>query len=156
MVTLEPMSADAWAAWRAGTIKAYAEDMVRTGSWPGDGAEGKATAEFDQIAPEGQATLGHGFYEVLSEAGLPVGSAWVAPADEAGRGALFFYNLVIAPEFRGHGYGRASMAAVERLALSLGYDAIWLHVFGDNTVARKLYLSIGYIETDVSMLKTLV
>jgi len=156
MVTLEPMTAEAWAAWRLTTIKAYAEDMVRTGSWREDGADSKAVEEFDRNAPEGQATPGHGFYAVLDEAGTVVGSAWVAPAEEVGRGALFFYNLVIEPGFRGRGYGRASMAAVERLALSLGYDALWLHVFGDNTIARKLYLSIGYVETDVSMLKSLV
>jgi len=35
------------------------------------------------------------------------------------------------------------------------YDAIGLHVFGDNDVARGLYRSSGYVETDVSMRKTL-
>lgn len=150
------MTAEDWTAWRLATIRAYADDMVRTGSWEQDGAEGKALEEFDRIASEGQATPGHGFHQILNEAGTTVGSAWVAPAEEIGRGALFFYNLVIEPEFRGRGYGRASMAAVERLALGLGYDAIWLHVFGDNTVARRLYESIGYVETDVSMLKSLV
>ena len=30
-----------------------------------------------------------------------------------------------------------------------------LHVFGDNQVARELYRSSGYVETDVMMRKTL-
>ena len=45
------------------------------------------------------------------------------------------------------------MEALEPLARSLGYDAIQLHVFGDNTVARGLYRAVGYGETDVTMVK---
>ena len=40
-------------------------------------------------------------------------------------------------------------------ARSLGYDAIGLHVFGDNDVARTLYRTSGYEETDVTMRKAL-
>jgi len=61
----------------------------------------------------------------------------------------------VQPEFRGHGYGRAALLLLEPLARELGYDAIRLHVFGDNEVARRLYRSTGYTETDVSMLKRL-
>jgi ribosomal protein S18 acetylase RimI-like enzyme len=47
------------------------------------------------------------------------------------------------------------MDAFERLARSLRYDTIRLHVFGDNTVARGLYRAVGYTETDVTMVKHL-
>jgi ribosomal protein S18 acetylase RimI-like enzyme len=57
--------------------------------------------------------------------------------------------------YRGRGYGRAAPEALEPLAISLGYGSIGLHVFGDNEVARRLYRSAGYAETDVSMLKRL-
>jgi len=46
-----------------------------------------------------------------------------------------------------------AMEALEPLARSLGYDAIRLHVFGDNAVARGLYQAVGYTETDVTMVK---
>jgi RimJ/RimL family protein N-acetyltransferase len=46
-------------------------------------------------------------------------------------------------------------AALEPIARDLGYDEIGLHVFGDNEVARHLYRSSGYVETDVMMRKTL-
>jgi hypothetical protein len=45
--------------------------------------------------------------------------------------------------------------ALEVLVRALGYDAIRLHVFGDYDVARHLYRSVGYWETDVSMIKRL-
>ena len=45
------------------------------------------------------------------------------------------------------------MEALEPLARSLGCDRIQLHVFGHNDVARKLYASLGYVETDVQMEK---
>ena len=46
------------------------------------------------------------------------------------------------------------MEALE-VARALGYDAIRLHVFGDNAVARRLYRAVGYEETDVTMRKRL-
>ena len=52
-------------------------------------------------------------------------------------------------------YGRAALEALEPIARELGYDAIALHVFADNDVARSLYRSSGYVETDVSMRKHL-
>ena len=70
-------------------------------------------------------------------------------------GAAFIWDIAIVAEYRGRGYGRAALQALEPLVRELGYDSIGLHVFGDNEVARQLYRSVGYMETDVSMQKRL-
>jgi len=155
MVTLPPMDAAAWQAWRAGTLRGYALDKVRVGAWPAEGAEARASAELARMLPDGQATPGHEFRSIVNEAGEPVGALWFGPDEEIGRGAAFLLDIEIRAEHRGRGYGRAAMDALERAARELGYDAIRLHAFGDNEVARHLYRSSGYIETDVSMLKVL-
>jgi ribosomal protein S18 acetylase RimI-like enzyme len=80
---------------------------------------------------------------------------WFAPDGEIGRGTAFIWDIVIRPEYRGRGYGRAALEALEALVGALGYDAIRLHVFGDNDAAYHLYRSVGYSETDVSMVKRL-
>jgi ribosomal protein S18 acetylase RimI-like enzyme len=67
----------------------------------------------------------------------------------------FIWDIEVVEAARGHGYGRAALAALEPIARDLGYDAIGLHVFGDNEIARGLYRSSGYVETDVSMRKAL-
>lgn len=155
MISLSPMSAETWNLWRAASIEGYAADKVRVGTWPAEGAEARAAAEFLSILPEGQATPGHDFRSVMNEDGAIVGSLWFAPDRGTGRSAIFIWDIVVDPAFRGRGYGRATLAALEPIARELGYSEIGLHVFGDNEVARNLYRSAGYAETDVSMVKRL-
>ena len=155
MVTLIPMSAAAWTTWRSATIAGYALDNVRIGAWPAEGAEARAAADLLRILPDGQATPGHTFRSVVNEDGATVGSLWFAPNDPAHRPAIFIWDIAIHPGFRGQGYGRATLEALEPIARSLGYAEIELHVFGDNEVARRLYRSAGYVETNVSMVKPL-
>ncbi len=82
-----------------------------------------------------------------------IGTLWFAARDESGGSGAFIYDIVIDPAQRGRGYGRAAMEALEPLARSLGFDTIRLHVFGHNAVARHLYATVGYAETDVGMMK---
>ncbi len=149
------MAPDAWEVWRVTSIAAFAADMVRIGAWPAAQAQVRASTEFAQILPAGRATRGHEFRSIVTEGGETVGTLWFGPHDGAGRGAAFIWDIVIAAESRGRGYGRAALLALEPIVRQLGYDAIRLHVFGDNEVARNLYRSTGFVETDVSMQKRL-
>jgi ribosomal protein S18 acetylase RimI-like enzyme len=153
MVDLTPMEPEAWEAWRVASIRDYAAEKVRAGTWPVESADDKAVAEFARLLPDGQHTPGHEFRSIVTKAGETAGVLWFAAQDEIGRGTAFIYDVVIDPEQRGRGYGRAAMEALEPLARSLGYDAIRLHVFGHNTVARHLYETSGYGETDLMMMK---
>jgi ribosomal protein S18 acetylase RimI-like enzyme len=155
MVTLTPMPREVWDAWRTASIRRYAGDMVRVGAWFAEDAEDRATSLFAHLVPDGQSTAGHEFRSIVNEAGETVGAIWLAPDAEAGQGAAFLWDIVIDPEHRGQGYGRAGLEALEPLVRALGYDAIRLHVFGDNDVARHLYSAVGYRETDVSIIKRL-
>ncbi len=154
-VTLEPMTPDAWAAWREQSIRNYAEDKARAGTWPQDRALERAEHELDELLPQGIATPGHELRSVVAGDGTVVGSLWLGPRDVAGRGTCHIWDIEVRTEARGRGYGRAALMALEPLARALGYDAIGLHVFGDNTIARELYRTAGYIETDISMVKSL-
>jgi len=149
------MSPETWQVWRAASIEGYAADKVRVGTWPAEGSKARATAEFLSILPEGQATPGHDFRSVVNHAGAIVGALWFAPDRGPGRATIFIWDIVIDPAFRGHGYGRATLVALEPIARELGFSEIGLHVFGDNDVARNLYRSSGFVETDVSMVKRL-
>ena len=154
-VSLPPMTAPAWATWLGLALRTYAEDKIRIGAWPADGAEAKARDEFAKLVPDGRSTPGHDFRSIVSEAGETVGALWLGPDEAIGQGSLFIWDIGIDAEFRGRGYARAALEAIEPVARALGYDSIRLHVFGDNEVARRLYRSAGYLETDVSMLKRL-
>ena len=155
MVSLRPMSPDAWEAWRVDSIRGYADEKVRAGTWPAESADQRAKDEFARLLTDGQHTAGHEFRSIVTEADGMVGVVWFAAQDEIGRGAAYIYDIVVDPVQRGRGYGRAAMEALEPLARSLGYDTIRLHVFGHNVVARSLYQAVGYVETDVLMMKRL-
>ena len=149
------MSPEAYEAWRVASIAGFAADMVRIGAWPAAGAEAKASAQLEQILPAGRATAGHEFWSIVADDGETVGHLWLGPHDVVGRGAAFIWDIAIVAGARGRGYGRAALLALEPLVRQLGYETIRLHVFGDNEVARQLYRSAGYVETDVSMQKQL-
>jgi len=155
MVTLEPMTVEAWDRWRGGAVRGYAADKVRAGAWPAEGAEARSDEEFRTLLPQGLATPGHDLRSIVNEAGEVVGTLWFGPVREGGRGTCFIWDIEVIAEARGLGYGRAALAALEPLARERGFTSIGLHVFGDNEVARNLYRSSGYAETDVMMRKVL-
>ncbi|MBC7644248.1 MAG: GNAT family N-acetyltransferase [Thermoleophilia bacterium] len=82
-----------------------------------------------------------------------VGALWLGSTDQWQ--SAYIYDIRIAGEFQGSGFGRATLGEAERVASRLGAESLALHVFGDNTRARKLYLTSGYEETNVNMRKRL-
>jgi ribosomal protein S18 acetylase RimI-like enzyme len=156
VVTLPAMKPDAWETWRLGSIRAYAADMVRIGTWRPEEAMERAEALFAKLVPDGRRTAGHEFRSIVNQAGESVGAVWFAAEAEIGHGAAFIWDIAIDPNHRGRGYGRAAMEELELLARSLGYDTIRLNVFGDNAVARHLYHAVGYTEINVTMRKRII
>jgi diamine N-acetyltransferase len=76
----------------------------------------------------------------------PVGFAmW---AYDAGEDSYWIGGLVIDAKHQGKGYGRAAMEAVlDHLAAQPGYREAALSYEPENTVARRLYASLGFVET---------
>ena len=67
------------------------------------------------------------------------------------RRALFIYDIYVDPAWRGRGLGRAAMLLADEEARVRGIRRVELNVFGGNAVARRLYLSLGYVERAVLM-----
>jgi ribosomal protein S18 acetylase RimI-like enzyme len=153
MVELAPMSPPDWEAWRVAAVAAYARQMAQRGVWPAETSLARASALFAELVPDGQESPGHVFRHITLADGSKTGALWLAAEDAPGRGTVFLWDIVIDEAHRGRGLGRAALAAAEALARWLGYERMRLHVFGDNEVARGLYRSAGYEETDVTMEK---
>jgi ribosomal protein S18 acetylase RimI-like enzyme len=151
---LKPMTDAEFKAFRAHLIPAYAADHVQAGDWDPDEAQTRAARETDELLPAGPQTAGMLLLTAGNSDGEQVGHVWVG----LGRpcpGSAWIYDIEISPEHRGKGYGRALLHAVEEQARRHGASAIGLHVFGANTVARKLYESSGYQATSLAMRKPL-
>ncbi len=156
MITLRKMTQDEYAAWAPASMANYAAEHVRAGNWTAEEAPERARKAFDQYLPNGLDTEGHYVCSIVSSSsGEKVGHLWYCVEPTRAGLRLFIADIAIDPPHRRKGYGAAALRALEAEAARLGVDAIRLHVFGDNAIARRLYAEIGYRETDVQMVKTL-
>lgn len=144
-----------FAAFRTGLISSYAEDKAQAGEWPRDEAQQRSAREIDGLLPAGRQTAGMLLLTGRTPAGETAGSVWVALRPGQPAGSAWIYDIVVAPQHRGQGYGRALLAAAEHEAARHGAAEIALNVFGANTVARGLYESSGYEITALQMRKAL-
>lgn len=151
---LRPLRAHEYDAWYRAVTDEYADDMARHGDTQPEAARTKAEADMARVLSEGLATAGHTVL-VLEGDGAALGRLWVAERTIDERRVLFVYDVHVAEEWRGRGYGRAAMSFVEELARERGIGRIELNVFGGNRVARSLYRSMGYVERAVLMAKDL-
>lgn len=153
-VRLRSMSEEEYVVWYPEAVAGYAQDHIRAGSMPADKAHESAAAQFAELLPDGLATESHHLLVGDSD-GNPVGLLWLNIRTGAETGNAFVYDVEVHADQRGKGYGRGIMAAAEAYARDHGADTIKLHVFGDNTVARGLYDSLGYVATNINMAKKL-
>jgi diamine N-acetyltransferase len=82
----------------------------------------------------------------LYSEGQPVGFAmWGFDTEEQ---SYWIGGLVIDAKHQGKGYGRAAMEALlDHLAAQPGYREVALSCDPENTIARRLYASLGFVET---------
>ncbi|MDT0268487.1 GNAT family N-acetyltransferase [Streptomyces sp. DSM 44915] len=157
-IRLDRMSETEYQQFTAIAIPDYADEKVRAGTWPREEALDRARATFAQLLPAGVTSPDNHLFTVRDAAedaaegkGEAVGWLWFALRGEPGRREAYLYNIVVHEPFRGRGYGRAAMLACATAAREHGANSVGLHVFGSNTVARKLYTSLGFAETGVLM-----
>lgn len=83
---------------------------------------------------------------VIEESGIPVGMARVGrDASNSVRGHLF--SLYVHPNNAGRGLGKNLLKNALSYLRASGFDEISLWVFKNNLSTRKLYASLGFLET---------
>ncbi|AKL65357.1 MULTISPECIES: GNAT family N-acetyltransferase [Streptomyces] len=145
-----PMTPAEFEAWEATAREEYAETWAGRGMSP-QAARAKSAADHDTLLPRGLATPGVTL-QVLEAAGAPVGHVWVSSQTDR----AYVFDVEVRAGHRGRGYGRDLMLLAERAALAGGHRVLALHVFADNTPARRLYESLGYRPTDLNFAKDLI
>ena len=153
-VELAPMTGEAYSVWLARTIPEYAAEHVASGRWTEEESLARSQREFDELLTDGRSTPGHELWTVRDENGADVGVLWVARLERR-PGHAFIYDIWIAPERRGEGFGTAALSSLEEWARENDITSIGLHVFGQNEGARRLYRRFGYVETNIQMEKQL-
>jgi ribosomal protein S18 acetylase RimI-like enzyme len=152
-VTLQAMSPEEIAPWLEQSKADHIADRVDTGEDP-ETAESITNAVADRLFPGGQPAEGQ-FVFVVTEDGLPVGSVWLGAGQDGPSDVWFLWSVEIDVAARGHGLGRHAVRLAEEFARNGGATKLELNVFGNNSVARSLYDSLGYRITTIQMSKLL-
>src|SRR6185312_9870478 len=153
MTTLQPMTESEYQRVRDAIFEDYARETANVSSLSMEEGRKAAARQFEQLLPDGIASKGHYFWRIVNDNGTAVGDLWVLVESEKAR--AFIYFIGIDEQYRGQGYSRAAMLALESTVTPLGANHIDLNVFGDNTVAVRLYESLGYKPTAMNMRKQL-
>jgi ribosomal protein S18 acetylase RimI-like enzyme len=151
-IQLDPMTEPEYQEFRTMSVAGYAAAKVEAGTWTQEESLAKSQAIFDGLLPDGTASPDNYLFTVRDVHGKQsVAVLWFALQGEPERREAYIYQIEVVEEFRGRGYGRAAMEACADKARGLGAASVGLHVFGHNKVARSLYNSLGFNETDVMM-----
>jgi len=151
MVRLEALQQDDFERFLEREVRGYAEDHVRNGNWPAEGALERSRKEFEFYLPDGIHTQDQYLWSLVDNSNNKIGMLWVQVKDHK----AFIFDFVSNEEFRGKGFGKQSLAAMDETLKSMGAESVALHVFGDNIIAQELYKKAGYQITDIQMKKTL-
>ncbi|MFZ2226882.1 MAG: GNAT family N-acetyltransferase [Candidatus Nanopelagicaceae bacterium] len=155
-VTLRKMTGPEFDVFRVRLIAEYAAENVSAGRWSAEEAEEKSTAQTQELLPQGVETPRVLVMIAEDSGGERIGHVWVGlDRKGAASGGAWIYDIEVAENHRGKGYGRAILHAAEQETLKNGVSSIGLNVFGKNTVARSLYESAGYEITTQQMQKSL-
>jgi ribosomal protein S18 acetylase RimI-like enzyme len=148
MITLEPMQQEEYDRVMENEIIGYAADHVRNGNWPEEGSLERSRKEFESLLPEGLHTPNQYIWSLV-DGGQKLGFLWVEIKD----GRAFIYDFLIHEEYRGKGYGKQALAAMDEKLQLLNVKSVALHVFGDNITAQELYKKMGFEITNMHMQK---
>ena len=155
-VDLRPMTVNEFVVYEAADIHRYADEMVKAGFWSPDTALERSKETHARLLPDGVETKDHLFFVIgTSQAPSPVGAIWRSIDRQKTPPSGFIYDLLVHQPFRGRGFGRQAMLALEDQARRLGLGSLDLHVFEENAPAKSLYTSLGYVIRGVNITKAL-
>lgn len=154
MIKLIPMQPEDFTAYLEPAIAEYAQEHVKNGNWLPEEALEKSRQQITGLLPDGLNSKGEHLYTIFDDnAQRKLGMLWVEVAD-APRRRAFIYDFIIKEEFRGQGFGKQALAALDETLISMGVESVGLHVFAHNINALELYKKAGFEITNLHMRKT--
>ncbi len=145
MQNLAPMGLFEYEKYIEESLQEFKRQLLIAGDKNEQEAEENTRKQIIDILPDGIKTKGHYFFNIMGENNRKIGNLWLAVKDgDEGLPTVFIYDIMIDAEFRGKGYGKKTLSAVEEFAREHKANSIFLHVFTHNQIAFDLYKKVGY------------
>ena len=153
MIHFEPITNEKFQDYWKYSVESWTRDMQRAGLIKGEITFEEAERDVRKFLPDGLSTGGHHIMNIVDD-GEVVGTIWYEVRDRVMREA-YLWDIFIDENRRGMGYGKEAMRELEESVRKEGAGRIQFNVFGFNSVARNLYLKMGYQDAAVTMMKYL-
>ena len=155
MITLPPIEQSDFDTFLEQEIVDYAQDKVKSGNWLAETALEKSRAEFMSLLPDGLQTKDQFIFTILDDTSqTKLGVLWVQVKMDENPQQAFINDFVIEPQFRGQGFGKQALQALDKKMEEMNVESIMLHVFAHNATAINLYEKMGYEVTNLYMRKS--
>lgn len=143
-VSLDAMTAEEFATFRAVLADTYAQDRMTSGE-SAEQAREVADAQLVQLLPHGVHSDDQHLFTARA-GGAVVGRLWIG----TDRPGAFVHDVEVVEGRRRQGHGSAIMRAAAHWAREQGADELRLDVFGHNTAAQALYERLGFEVADAT------
>ncbi|ACX88143.1 GNAT family N-acetyltransferase [Pectobacterium parmentieri] len=153
MVNLTDMNESDYPDYRQFFILEYAQDLQASRGYDAEKARAIATQSIDIALPQGSHTPANKLWSIqsLNNEGVIIGYLWVV----LNGNSAWVSDFSLLPAWRGRGFGKASLAAMDVAVAALGIREVGLRVATHNPVAKALYEKQGFQITGFNMHKSL-
>ncbi|MER3384222.1 GNAT family N-acetyltransferase [Pectobacterium aroidearum] len=153
MVNLTDMAEGDYPEYRQFFILEYAQDLQASRGYDAEKARAIATQSIDIALPQSVHTAANKLWCIHSAENedAVIGYLWVILKENA----AWVSDFCLLPAWRGRGFGKAALAAMDAALVALGIGEIGLRVAVHNPVARALYEKSGFQITGFNMHKHL-
>ena len=152
-ITFRPMTAAEFPGYREFFIADYAPEIAENYGYTLEKSLTIAANELVEDLPEHVATPGETLLCIEGNGRETIGYLWYALLDQDT--PAFIKDFVLFESFRGRGYGRAALVALEEELARAGVEQIKLRVAYHNERAFGLYKKLGFGITGYNMIKIL-
>lgn len=129
-------------------IKDYADNMFKAGQYETlEEAMKESIRDFNEGLPTDLETPDNYLLIIQNGENKDIGFLWYETTNKK---RAFIEDFIIKPIYRHNGYGMKTLRQLEHDLINKGIFQIVLHVFENNSIARRLYEKAGFTYLDVN------
>jgi len=151
MISLKPMKAEEFSDYKSYFVVDYAHEIMSNYGYSAEKSHAIAAKELVEDLPQTIDTPDNVLLCIEKTGADTIGYLWYKLLD-AGE-SVFILDFMLFEDFRGKGFGKATLIALEEKLSQSGVEQIKLRVAFDNHRAKGLYERLGFSVTGYNMIK---